>query len=76
LARPFFPLEAKMSRRLLREGNESESSANPVDIAFPNTTQIVEGGVIMADPGDHRISNRHRISSPHFVGGLLSLSLP
>jgi hypothetical protein len=33
-----------MSHRLLREGNEGESSVNAVDIPFSNASQIVEGG--------------------------------
>jgi hypothetical protein len=33
-----------MSRRLLRDGNEGESSVNGVHIFSGNTSQIVEGG--------------------------------
>jgi hypothetical protein len=33
-----------MSRRLLRDGNEGESSVNGVHISSTNTAQIVEGG--------------------------------
>jgi len=33
-----------MSRRLLREGNEGESSLNGEQIFSPNVSQIVEGG--------------------------------
>jgi hypothetical protein len=33
-----------MSRRLLRDGNEGESSVNGVHIFSANTSQIVEGG--------------------------------
>jgi len=33
-----------MSRRLLREGNEGESSLNGAQILSPNVSQIVEGG--------------------------------
>jgi hypothetical protein len=33
-----------MSRRLLRDGNEGESSVNGVHIFSANTSQMVEGG--------------------------------
>src|SRR5215475_9029407 len=38
------PEESIMSRRLLREGNEGESSLNGVHILSANTSQIVQGG--------------------------------
>jgi len=45
--------EAKMSRRLLRERNEGESSVNPLHILYGNTSQIVEGSVaVFIEKGD------------------------
>jgi hypothetical protein len=33
-----------MSGRLLRDGNQDESSVNPLEIVFIKTPQIIEGG--------------------------------
>jgi hypothetical protein len=39
-----------MSHRLLRDGNEGESSVNTVAVPFSNTAQIVEGGCYHGSP--------------------------
>ena len=39
-----------MTLRLLREGNEGESSVKAVDIPFSNSPQIVEGGCYHGSP--------------------------